>query len=164
MKRNEDDGKKERFDLNVLQIFLITCSKDLKSLIQEQNWGNRRPWESVEDFDLITPLQSTLSKNDKQAFKLIYKEVTNQANTISAYQQIMAILPEIIYLRPSFQPLISGFFKDDNETANTVTFCQKIDHPNLPKFGKGITIRSFEPLLGDLSKSEYQNTIDNGIR
>lgn len=118
---------------------------------------------------MITPLNSVLQKKDVQAFKLIYKELTNQVNTVSAYEQLMAILPEIVYLEPAFQPLISGFFRDDEESGNTVTFCQKISHPNLPKFGEGIKIRSFEPqhekenVDSTRTHKEYCETIVQGF-
>jgi len=116
IRRNEDDGKKERFDLNVIQIFLKSLvytkeqikqlkddgEKELHTLVSDHYLGNRCIWESVEDFDMITPVKSMLLRNDMQAFKLIYKELTNQVNTVSAYEQLMAILPEIVYLEPAF--------------------------------------------------------------
>jgi len=57
----------------------------------------------------------------------------------------MQVIPEIVFLKLQFQPLIADFFNDDDETENTVTFCQKITQDDIPAFGKsGGKVRDFE--------------------
>lgn len=96
---------------NIIQIFLRAIKDDEKNENKETFksdlertlcLGNRQQYECTEDFDLVSPIEHFLRVSDTQSFKLIFNELMNQENTTTAYQNMMEILPEIVYHKPEF--------------------------------------------------------------